>query len=124
MMPLTVVIVLAAMQSIPSHLYEAAHIDGATRTQMFFRITLPLIRGAVAVAMTNATVTAFNLFDEAWVLASSSLDTRPVLVDIYMETFQNLRFSYGMALSLMVTIVSLLVSLVYVVRVYHNTRYD
>jgi len=124
MMPLTVVIALAAMQSIPDHLYEAARIDGATRSQMFFKITLPLIRGAVAVAMTNATVTAFNLFDEAWVLASSSLETRPVLVQIYLETFQNLRFSYGMAMSLTVTVVSLLVSLVYVVRVYNTTRYD
>jgi multiple sugar transport system permease protein len=124
MMPLTVVIALAAMQSIPEHLYEAARIDGATRMQMFFKITLPLIRGAVAVAMTNATVTAFNLFDEAWVLASSSLETRPILVQIYLETFQNLRFSYGMALSLTVTIVSLLVSLIYVVRVYNTTRYE
>jgi multiple sugar transport system permease protein len=124
MMPLTVVIALAAMQGIPDHLYEAARIDGATRTQMFFKITLPLIRGPVAVAMTNATVTAFNLFDEAWVLSSSSLDTRPILIQIYLETFQNLHFSYGMALSLTVTVVSLLVSMVYVVRVYNNTRYD
>jgi multiple sugar transport system permease protein len=124
MMPLTVVIALAAMQGIPDHLYEAARIDGATRSQMFFKITLPLIRGPVAVAMTNATVTAFNLFDEAWVLSSSSLDTRPILVQIYLETFQNLHFSYGMALSLTVTVVSLLVSLIYVVRVYNNTRYD
>jgi multiple sugar transport system permease protein len=124
MMPLTVVIVLAAMQSIPSHLYEAAHIDGATRTQMFFRITLPLIRGAVAVAMTNSTVAAFNLFDEAWVLAGASLDTRPMLVQIYLETFQNLHFSYGMALSLVVTAVALLVSLVYVIRIHNDTRFD
>jgi multiple sugar transport system permease protein len=124
MMPLTIVIVLAAMQSIPDDLYEAAVIDGATRPQLFFLITLPLVRGAIAVAMTNATVNAFNLFDEAWVLASASLDTRPVLVQIYLETFQNLHFSYGMALSLVVTAVSLLVSLVYVVRVYNTTRYD
>ncbi|GAB1584541.1 carbohydrate ABC transporter permease [Phyllobacterium phragmitis] len=124
MMPLTVVIVLAAMQSIPTHLYEAARIDGATRVQMFTRITLPLVRGAIAVAMTNATVNAFNLFDEAWVLAGASLETRPVLVQIYLETFQNLRFSYGMALSVVITLVSLIVSLVYVLRVYRNTRFD
>ncbi|YBV94332.1 sugar ABC transporter permease (plasmid) [Phyllobacteriaceae bacterium JZ32] len=124
MMPLTVVIVLAAMQSIPAHLYEAARIDGATRAQMFTRITLPLVRGAIAVAMTNATVNAFNLFDEAWVLAGASLETRPVLVQIYLETFQNLRFSYGMALSVVITLVSLIVSLVYVLRVYRNTRFD
>jgi multiple sugar transport system permease protein len=124
MMPLTVVIVLAAMQSIPDHLYEAAHIDGATRAQTFTSITLPLIRSAVAVSMTNATVYAFNLFDEAWVLAGSSLETRPVLIQIYLETFQNLHFSYGMAMSLALTLVTLLVSLVFVLRVYRNTRFD
>lgn len=124
MMPLTVVIVLAAMQSIPNHLYEAARIDGASRTQMFRLITLPLVRSAIAVAMTNATVYAFNLFDEAWVLAGSSLETRPVLVQIYLETFQNLHFSYGMAMSLVITIVALLMSLVFVLRVYRNTRFD
>lgn len=124
MMPLTIVIVLAAMQSIPSHLYEAARIDGATRSQMFALITLPLVRSAIAVSMTNATVNAFNLFDEAWVLAGSSLETRPILVQIYLETFQNLRFSYGMALSVVITVVSLLISLIYVLRVYRNTRFD
>jgi multiple sugar transport system permease protein len=124
MMPLTVVIVLAAMQSVPGHLYEAARIDGATRPQMFFSITLPLVRSAIAVAIANSTVAAFNLFDEAWVLAASSLDTRPVLTQIYLETFQNLHFSYGMALSLVLTAVSLLVSLILVVRIYTSTRFE
>lgn len=124
MMPLTIVIVLAAMQGIPAHLYEAARIDGATRLQMFTLVTVPLARSAIAVAMTNATVNAFNLFDEAWVLAGASLETRPVLVQIYLETFQNLRFSYGMALSMVVTLVSLLISLIYVLRIYRSTRFD
>ena len=124
MLPLTVVIVLAAMQAIPDHLYEAARIDGATRRQSFFMITLPLIRGAIAVAMTNSTVAAFNLFDEAWVLAGSSLETRPVLTQIYLETFQNLHFSYGMALSVVVTVVSLLVSGLLVFRIYNTTRFE
>ena len=124
MLPLTIVIVLAAMQSIPQHLYEAAHIDGATRPQMFTFITLPLIGSAVAVAMTNSTIAAFNMFDEAWVLAGASLETRPILVQIYLETFQNLRFSYGMAMSLVLTAVSLLVSLVFVLRFYRTTRFE
>jgi len=124
MMPLTVVIVLAAMQTIPEHLYEAARIDGATRPQMFFSITLPLVRSAIAVAVTNATVAAFNLFDEAVVVNSSSLDTRPVVVQIYLETFQNLHFSYGMALSLVLTVISILVSAVFVVRLYNSTRLE
>jgi multiple sugar transport system permease protein len=124
MMPLTIVIVLAAMQSIPDHLYEAARIDGASRPQMFFSITVPLVRSAIAVSIANSTVAAFNLFDEAIVLNSSSLDTRPVLMQIYLETFQNLKFSYGMALSLVLTAVSLLVSLIFVVRIYTSTRLE
>ena len=124
MLPLTVVIVLAAMQSIPGQLYEAARIDGATLPRMFFSITLPLVRSAIAVAITNSVVAAFNLFDEAWVLASSSLDTRSVLIQIYLETFQNLHFSYGMALSLVLTLVSLVVSLVFVLRIYRSTRME
>ncbi len=124
MMPLTIVIVLAAMQSIPSELYEAARMDGSSRLNMFFTITLPLTRGAIAVAMTNATVAAFNLFDEAMVLARNSVETRPILIQIYLEAFRKFHFSYGMALSLVVTLVSLLVSLGYVLRLHKNTRLD
>lgn len=122
MLPLTVVIVLAAMQSIPVELYEAARMDGATRFDMFYKITLPLIRGAIAVAMTNATVSAFNLFDEAIVLTLNSMETRPILLQIYLEAFKKFHFSYGMALSLTVTLISLAISLGYVLRVYRNTR--
>ena len=57
-------------------------------------------------------------------LASSSLDTRSVLIQIYLETFQNLHFSYGMALSLVLTLVSLVVSLVFVLRMYRSTRLE
>jgi multiple sugar transport system permease protein len=122
MLPLTIVIVLASMQSIPGELYEAARMDGASRFGMFRAITLPLTRGAIAVAMTNATVQAFNLFDEAIVLSRNSVETRPILLQIYLEAFKKFHFSYGMALSLMVTLISLLVSLVYVLRVYRSTR--
>ncbi|TIV70223.1 MAG: sugar ABC transporter permease, partial [Mesorhizobium sp.] len=81
-------------------------------------------RGAIAVAMTNATVSAFNLFDEAIVLARNSLETRPILLQIYLEAFKKLNFSYGMALSLMVTFISLAISLGYVLRIHRSTRLD
>jgi multiple sugar transport system permease protein len=124
MMPLTIVIVLAAMQSIPTELYEAARMDGGSRTAMFRLITLPLVRSAIAVAMTNATVSAFNLFDEAIVLAHNSVETRPILIQIYLEAFKKFNFSYGMALSLVVTFISLLISLGYVLRIQRTTRIE
>jgi multiple sugar transport system permease protein len=121
MLPLTVVIVLAAMQTIPGELYEAARMDGASRFGMFHTITLPLTRGAIAVAMTNATVSAFNLFDEAVVLTRNSVETRPILLQIYLEAFKKFHFSYGMAISLTVTFISLLIALTYVLRVQRTT---
>jgi multiple sugar transport system permease protein len=98
--------------------------DGARPVHSFFHVTLPLIRSGIAIAMTQTTVQAFNLFEEAWVLNGASHDTRPILGQIYLETFQNLNFSYGMTLSLLVTFLSLVVSLSFVLRVYRDTRLD
>ncbi|MCB8881535.1 sugar ABC transporter permease [Acidisoma cellulosilytica] len=116
MLPITAVIVLAGLQSIPQELYEAARIDGAGALSRFGRITLPLIGGSLAIAMTQSTVLAFNLFDEAWILNGSSGDTRTLLIQVYMSAFQDLHFSYGMALSVLVMFASLAVSLIYVIR--------
>jgi multiple sugar transport system permease protein len=123
-MPLTIVIVLSALQSVPKDIYEAARIDGANSFQLFRLMTLPMIRAGLAIALAQSIVTAFNLFDEAWILAGSSLDTRPILVQVYLEAFQNLHFARGMALSVLVMLVSLAVSLLFVSRVYRETRVD
>ena len=117
MLPITAVIVLAGLQSIPHQLYEAARMDGAGSVNRFARITLPLIAPSLAIAMTQSTVLAFNLFDEAWILNGTSVDTRTLLIQVYMSAFQDLHFSYGMALSVLVMFASLAVSLVYVLRV-------
>jgi multiple sugar transport system permease protein len=117
MLPITAVIVLAGLQSVPHELYEAARMDGAGAVNRFGRITLPLIAPSLAIAMTQSTVLAFNLFDEAWILNGSSGDTRTLLIQVYMSAFQDLHFSYGMALSVLVMFASLAVSLVYVLRI-------
>ncbi|HTO30990.1 MAG TPA: sugar ABC transporter permease [Pararhizobium sp.] len=124
MMPLTAIILLAALQSIPATLYEAARLDGATAWRQFSLITLPLISGGLAIALSQSTVFAFNLFDEAWILNGSSMDTRSIMVQVYMMAFQNLKFSLGMALSILAMIASLAVSALYVLRVYKETRFD
>ena len=124
MMPLTAVILLAALQGVPAELLDAARLDGAGAWQRFRFVTLPLISGGLAIALSQSTVFAFNLFDEAWILAGSSLDTRTVVAEVYMAAFQNLRFSYGMALSVLLMVASLLVSLVYVLRIYRETRVE
>jgi multiple sugar transport system permease protein len=124
MMPLTAVILLAALQSIPQDLYQAARLDGAGAFKCVRLITLPLIASGLAIALSQSTVFAFNLFDEAWILSGASLDTRTVIIQVYMFAFQNMKFSLGMALSLLAMLASLLVSLLYVLKVYRETRFD
>ncbi|MFC3181267.1 carbohydrate ABC transporter permease [Cypionkella sinensis] len=124
MMPLTVIILLAALQSIPQELYEAARLDGATAWQRLRKITLPLIAPGLAIALSQSTVFAVNLFDEAWILNGASLDTRSVIIQVYVLAFQNMKFSGGMALSVLTMVVSLAVSLIYVLRVYRETRFE
>lgn len=124
MLPLTAIILLAALQSIPANLYEAARLDGASAWRQFWLITLPLISGGLAISLSQSTVFAFNLFDEAWILNGSSIGTRSLMVQVYMSAFQNMKFSLGMALSIMAMIASLIVSAIYVLRVYKETRFD
>lgn len=122
MMPLTAIIILAALQSVPKELYEAARLDGAGSIAIFRKITLPLISGGLAIALSQSTVFAFNLFDEAWILNGVGLDTRTIMIQSYMSAFQNLKFSYGMALSILAMLASLIVSAVYVLRVYKESN--
>ncbi len=123
-LPLTAVIVLAALQGIPTALLEAGRLGGAGPWRCFREITLPLIAPAIAIAMTQSTITAFNLFDEAWILAGASLGTRTLLIETYMLAFQNLHFSSGMALSVLVMLASLIVSVVYVARSGRAVAYE
>jgi multiple sugar transport system permease protein len=124
MMPQTAIIFLAALQLIPKELYEAGQLDGAPRFTMFRLITLPLAAGGLAVALTQSTVFAFNLFDEAWILAGRGLDTRTILMEVYVLAFLDLRFSYGMALSVLVMLASIAISMLYVVRVQRDSGLD
>jgi multiple sugar transport system permease protein len=124
MMPLTAIILFAALQSIPGELYEAARLDGAGPLHRLRKITLPLIAPGLTIALSQSTVFAVNLFDEAWVLNGASMDTRSVIIQVYVTAFQNLKFSLGMALSVLAMVVSLAVSAIYVLRVYRETRFE
>ncbi|MFA7147976.1 MAG: hypothetical protein WC109_04030, partial [Syntrophomonadaceae bacterium] len=62
---------------------------------------------------TLGTVSAFHLFDEVYVLTGTSLDTRSIMVQDYLIAFRELKYSMGMALSLIITIVILALSWFY-----------
>lgn len=114
MTPLTAVILLAALQTIPEELYEAATMDGANKVQSLWHITAPMLKPALAIALTQITFASINLFDEIYVLTGTSLDTRSLLIENYLIAFRNLNLGKGMALSLLISLVTLLLCVFYI----------
>ncbi|WP_117232922.1 carbohydrate ABC transporter permease [Vibrio maerlii] len=70
--PFMALMLLAALQTVPADLYEAARVDGATAWQRFWRITLPLIMPAMVVALIFRIMDALRVFDLIYVLTSNS----------------------------------------------------
>ncbi|PUU87083.1 carbohydrate ABC transporter permease [Halanaerobium congolense] len=114
-LPLFVIIILAQLQTISKELYEAAKIDGASSFQEFTKITLPLLKPAIVIALTQGTFFVMNLFDEVFVLNGLALDTRTLLMQNYLIAFRQLKLSKGMALSLIVAIIILTLTISYII---------
>jgi len=120
--PLSVLIILAALQSVPQDLYEAARVDGAGPVSSFRRITLPLIRPAVAVAAVEALVLSLNIFDQVYILNGIAPLGSSIMLQTYVTTFENLNFGGGYALSLLVTVATALLSMAALALLYRRTE--
>jgi multiple sugar transport system permease protein len=108
-------ILLGGLQSIPHELHEAAQVDGATGWQIFWRITLPLLRPAIAVALIFRTLSALQVFDIPYAFmnagASPVLETLGVYVQRNIVEFTD--FGYGAAVSLGLFVLSLIITTLY-----------
>lgn len=120
--PLSVLIVLAALQAIPLDLYEAARVDGAGPWSAFRRVTLPLIRPAIAVAAVQAIVLSLNVFDQVYVMNGNAPLASSLMLQTYITTFQDLNFGGGYALSLMVTVATVLLSAAALALIYRRAE--
>jgi multiple sugar transport system permease protein len=113
-LPLVSLIFLAALQSIPDEVYSASAVDGATPLRQFRHITLPLLRPAIAIALTVGTVLSVSIFDEIYVLNGTALNTRSILMQVYNTTFVDADFAHGTALAFLLASVTALFGVVYV----------
>ena len=118
--PLSVLLILAALQLIPHELYEAAEIDGCGRWAAFARITLPLARPGIAVTVVQAVIATLNVFDQPYVLNGAADTGSSVTMQTYFISFQNLDFGEGYALSLLIAVSTLLISLIVVKAIYRR----
>jgi ABC-type sugar transport system permease subunit len=113
--PFVVLIALAAMAGIPGELYEAARIDGASRWQSFWRVTLPLLKGAILVVLVVRTVEAFRVFDIIYVLTGGGPANGTLVISYvaYQETFRFFNMGRGAAVSFLISLFVILAALVY-----------
>ena len=120
--PFMALLLLAGLQVIPSEIYEAAKVDGATAWQRFTRITLPLLTPALLVALIFRTLDALRAFDLPKVLTNGANGTTTMSL-IAQRTFQENRlYGEGAALSIITFILVMAVSFAYIRFVGGNLR--
>jgi ABC-type sugar transport system permease subunit len=112
--PFVAILLLAGLQVIDPSLYEAAQIDGASSWQQFTRITLPLLRPALLVALIFRTVDAFRVFDVIYVMTGGGpgTATEPIALYTFSALLENLRFGFGSALSVIIFTITFVLALV------------
>jgi multiple sugar transport system permease protein len=120
--PFMALLLLAGLQVIPNEIYEAARVDGASAWQRFQKITLPLLKPALLVALIFRTLDALRIFDLPFVLTKGAHGTTTLSLISY-ETFQTNRIlGLGSALAILTFIIVMIVSFIYIRFVGGNLR--
>ena len=109
-------LILAGLQVIPEEVYDAARIDGATTWQRFWRITLPLLKPALLLALLFRTMDAFRVFDLVFVMTQGGPGDSTLVLQFYgyKALFAEGRMGYGAAISVTVFIAIFVLSLFYI----------
>jgi raffinose/stachyose/melibiose transport system permease protein len=110
---LSVVILLAGMQSIDPTLYDAARVDGAGYSRMFLDITIPSLRNTITIVILLALVDSFKVFDIIWATTQGGpIRTTEVLSTyLFKEGFQKNQYGYGSAIAVALSIIILVSSI-------------
>lgn len=113
------IILLAALQDIPDQLYEAAAIDGASRLQAFFRVTLPMLQPVLVFVVTITIIASFNLFGQPFFMTQGGPPepggggaTQPIMYRIFNEGF--VRPFQGSAASMSFVVAAIMIVVSYV----------
>lgn len=106
----TFIVFSAALGAVPKELIEAARTDGAGGWRIFRKITVPLISPSILFTVTVGIIGALQLFDQPYVLTHGGPGnaTQTVVLEMYEQAFQNLRFGYASAISVILFIVVLI----------------
>lgn len=114
-LPLVVLTFLAALQSLPQELIEAAEVDGATKLQKLRFVILPHLKPAIVVMTLLSTFWTFNNFVYVWLTtaAGPGLFTNVMATDVYIKAFIDARLGYSSAIGVVMASVMTLFGLIY-----------
>jgi ABC-type sugar transport system permease subunit len=112
--PFMALLLLAGLQVIPAELYEAAGVDGSTRWQQFWTITLPLLKNSLLIALLFRTLDAVRVFDLAYVLAGNQVQTLSSYSYNKMFLGTTGDFTLGVASSVILFIAGMIISGIFV----------
>jgi ABC-type sugar transport system permease subunit len=119
------IIFLAGLQNVPAALYEAATIDGANRSRLFWHITLPLLSPTSFFLLATGLIISFQVFDAVAVMTQGGpLDGTNVLVYyLYQHGFQNFQFGYASAIAMLLFAVIMALTIVQIVAARYWVHY-
>jgi multiple sugar transport system permease protein len=112
--PFMALLLLAGLALVPDELHEAAKVDGAGPIQRFFRITVPLIKPAILVALLFRTLDAFRIFDTIFIQTRGANDTESVSILGYNVLINRVNLGLGSAVSVLIFICVILIAVLFV----------
>ncbi len=112
--PFMALLLLAGLVTIDGQLYEAAKVDGASAWQRFTRITLPLMKPAILVALLFRTLDAFRVFDTIFIMTRGAQDTESVSILGFNQLISRLNLGLGSAVSVLIFLCVFLIAFVFV----------
>jgi multiple sugar transport system permease protein len=125
-LPLAVVLLLAALQTIPGELYDAGRVDGSGPWQLFRHVTLPWLAQPLLVVLILQTMLAIRVFDVIYVLTAGGPGTATTTLvwQTYLTTFDSLDFGLGNAYAYTVSLITLGLALVYFHLLYRRGEFE
>jgi multiple sugar transport system permease protein len=112
--PFIGLLLLAGLSLVPEDLLRAAKVDGATAWQRFTRITLPLMKPAILVALLFRTLDSFRIFDNIYILTAGNNGTASVSVLGYNNLFNALNLGIGSAISILIFIFVAIIAFIFI----------
>jgi trehalose/maltose transport system permease protein len=112
--PFMALLLMAGLSLVPEDLLKAARVDGASAWQRFVRVTLPLMKPAILVALLFRTLDAFRIFDNIYILTQGSNGTYSVSILGYDNLFRALNLGIGSAISILIFICVAIIAVIYI----------